>query len=101
MHDSSKAMSGSKVPKLGLRSHQMPMVGLGTWQSKPGEVATAIDVALEAGVRLFDCAFFYRNEDEIGAALKKWTDSGERKVATCFQDSASSEHMNKTVLKHF
>ena len=67
---------GSKVPLLGLRSHQMPMVGLGTWQSKPGEVATAIDVALEAGVRLFDCAFFYRNEDEIGAALKKWTDSG-------------------------
>ena len=32
----------------------IPSVGLGTWQSKPGEVAAAVEAALKAGYRHID-----------------------------------------------
>ena len=44
---------------------------LRTWQSKPGEVAAAVEIALKAGYRQLDCAHNYDNEDEIGEALQK------------------------------
>ncbi|KAL0143412.1 NADP-dependent oxidoreductase domain-containing protein [Mucor lusitanicus] len=51
----------------------MPAFGLGTWQSKPKEVYTAVLTALQAGYRHIDTAFVYRNEKEVGQAIK---DSG-------------------------
>ena len=37
--------------------NKIPRVGLGTWQStKAGEIATAVEVALKKGYRLFDTA---------------------------------------------
>ncbi len=44
----------------------MPTVGLGSWQSSPGEIEKAVEWALDAGVKLIDTAFMYRNEKEIG-----------------------------------
>lgn len=35
----------------------MPAVGLGTWQSKPGEVARAVEHALKNGYDLIDAAW--------------------------------------------
>ncbi|XP_056631483.1 uncharacterized protein LOC130441722 [Diorhabda sublineata] len=46
-------------------------VGLGTWLLKGDSLLKAMDIALEAGYRLFDTAAMYGNEKDLGEALKK------------------------------
>ncbi|KAI1207598.1 protein GCY [Annulohypoxylon truncatum] len=52
---------------------KIPVVGLGTWQSKPGEVRNAVAFALKDGYRHIDAALVYGNEHEVGQGIK---DSG-------------------------
>jgi alcohol dehydrogenase (NADP+) len=62
----------------------MPAVGLGTWQSKPGEIAVAVEAAIEAGYRLIDTAYVYGNEKEIGDTLQKLFKKGTVKREDLF-----------------
>jgi diketogulonate reductase-like aldo/keto reductase len=50
---------------------EMPMLGLGVWQAAPGEATRrAVTAALAAGYRHVDTARAYRNEADVGAALR-------------------------------
>ncbi|KAM0749957.1 aldo/keto reductase family protein [Meredithblackwellia eburnea MCA 4105] len=50
---------------------QIPAVGLGTWQAKPGEVKAAVVEAIKLGYRHIDGALIYQNEEEVGAGIKE------------------------------
>jgi 2,5-diketo-D-gluconate reductase A len=48
----------------------MPMVGFGTWQLRGEQAYDAVSFALETGYRHIDTATMYRNEDEVGRAVR-------------------------------
>ncbi len=58
-----------KIVKLN-NGQEMPIIGLGTWLSKPEEVYNAVLTALKNGYRHIDTAMIYHNEEAIGRAIK-------------------------------
>ncbi|KAJ7480548.1 NADP-dependent oxidoreductase domain-containing protein [Mycena latifolia] len=50
---------------------KIPSVALGVWQAGRDEVGNAVKTALKAGYRHIDGAWIYRNEAEVGKALKE------------------------------
>jgi len=49
---------------------KIPVIGLGTWLSEPGEVKTATEIAIREGFRHVDCAAIYKNEKEVGDGIR-------------------------------
>jgi alcohol dehydrogenase (NADP+) len=65
----------------------MPMMGLGTYLSKPGEVYQAVRWAVKLGYRHIDCAPIYENQAEIGQALHDAVAEGDIKRSELFLTS--------------
>ncbi|KAJ9302235.1 hypothetical protein DTO271G3_1101 [Paecilomyces variotii] len=63
---------------------EIPALGLGTWQSGPGEVETAVSHAISVGYRHIDTAFCYQNEQEVGNGLREAFASGKVKREDVF-----------------
>ena len=60
----------TSLTKTLISGDQMPVFGLGTWKSKPGEVRAAVKHAINVGYRHIDGAAAYFNETEVGAGIK-------------------------------
>ncbi|KRT83716.1 hypothetical protein AMK59_3403 [Oryctes borbonicus] len=84
----------SKVITLN-NGRKIPTVGLGTYKSPPGQVHQAIIDAIDGGYRHFDCAWFYGNEAEIGAALKEEITNGKVKREELFITSKLWNNFHK------
>src|SRR3954453_10295455 len=65
-------MTESAVPAAALpHGGAMPLLGFGTWQIRGRQCRDAVRAALEVGYRHVDTATIYRNEAEVGRALRE------------------------------
>ncbi len=56
--------------------YEMPINGLGTYSLHGDTCINAVKSAIESGVRLFDTASAYGNEEEVGQAIREAIDEG-------------------------
>ncbi|ABC82986.1 aldo/keto reductase [Anaeromyxobacter dehalogenans] len=62
----------AKSPSITLNNGvQLPVIGLGVFQSPPAETAGAVEAAIATGYRLIDTAAAYANEREVGEGLRR------------------------------
>jgi 2,5-diketo-D-gluconate reductase A len=89
-----------QVPRLALRDgEEIPQLGFGVFLVPPGETEEAAARALAAGYRHIDTAAAYRNEGEVGQAIRaSGLDRGEVFVTTkCFNDDHGYEQARKAL----
>uniref|UniRef100_A0AC34FYY6 NADP-dependent oxidoreductase domain-containing protein n=1 Tax=Panagrolaimus sp. ES5 TaxID=591445 RepID=A0AC34FYY6_9BILA len=93
-------MTFSKTLKLA-NGVEMPIFGLGTWQSSREEVIHAVRTAILDGYRLIDTATCYQNEDVIGEALQQLFKEGVIKreeifiTTKCWTTHLAPEHQEE------
>ena len=63
---------------------EIPALGFGTLIPDPTETRKAVKAALEVGFRQFDCAERYRNEKEVGEAMREAFREGKIKREELF-----------------
>ncbi len=67
--------------------NSIPALGLGTWKAQDGSAYSAVKEALQIGYRHVDGAWIYRNEDEVGQAIRESIDEGVLKREELFLTS--------------
>jgi 2,5-diketo-D-gluconate reductase A len=61
----------SDVPKIKLNDgNEIPQLGFGVYQIEPEDTEAAVSKALEVGFRHIDTAEMYKNEQQVGQAIK-------------------------------
>ena len=65
-------------------SDHIPALGFGTLIPDPVKTAEAVRTSLEVGFRQFDCAERYRNEEQVGAAMRAVFNQGKVKRKDVF-----------------
>ncbi|XP_011314057.1 aldose reductase-like [Fopius arisanus] len=84
---------------------EIPVLGLGTWKSKVGEVGQAVRYAIDIGYRHIDCALAYGNESEVGEAIRDKISQGVVKrenlfiTSKLFNNSHKFESVEKAIRK--
>ena len=73
----------TKIP-LNNRRDEIPALGFGTLIPDPIATKEAVRLSLEAGFRQFDCAERYRNEEQVGEAMRAAFESGKVKRKDVF-----------------
>ncbi|XP_003743339.1 aldo-keto reductase family 1 member B1 [Galendromus occidentalis] len=93
-----------QAPKIKLSDgHEMPILGLGTWKSAPGDVYKAVSHAIDVGYRHFDCALAYQNEHEVGKAIREKVHAGVIRREDIFVTSKcwNTFHSKERVIESF
>jgi len=73
----------TKIP-LNNGSDEIPALGFGTLIPDPIATKEAVKIALEVGFRQFDCAERYRNEEQVGEAMRAVFNEGKVKRKDVF-----------------
>lgn len=78
---------------------EMPVIGLGTFASEKEALQNAVSYALRAGYRAIDTAQMYKNESDIGEALKRSGIAREEVFVTTklYETSRSYESAKKAI----
>lgn len=89
-----------KVPQLSFNDgHTIPQLGFGTYKIEKEETYYTVFHALKNGYRHVDTAEYYKNEAEVGNAVKDFEDHVF--VTTKYFNQNSSEHGYDDAKKHF
>ncbi|XP_066290542.1 1,5-anhydro-D-fructose reductase-like isoform X1 [Branchiostoma lanceolatum] len=90
--------------------YKMPLLGLGTSQGaivkpKPKEVLDSVKFAIDAGYRHIDTAWVYKNETEVGQAIKEKIAEGKIKredvfvTTKLFLTCHQPDHVRESIVK--
>jgi len=79
------------------RDVDLPRVGYSLYKTKPEQVAEGVGLALQAGVRHFDCASQYQSNAQVGNVLRRYIQTGqvETRNGLTIDDTAATKQQRQ------
>lgn len=88
----------ASVPVFALSDgNKIPAIGLGTYQVAGDDVKNAVKNAIDCGYRHIDTAFLYKNEQEVGAAIREKIDEGVVSRSDMFVTTKVSKFFHRAI----